>query len=418
MADGGDYEKAKLGPQLPTEIASGLKDEDFYRLYKEGAIQRREGGMALSEDNWEEELDAMPLFMKKTPTQEDIDKNPQLQALQAMIHEDSTPESRAESHKDHGNSLLAEAKKMKGVSKKVKTAEFKKVLQAYDAALAEECKDAKLTSVIHSNKAAVNLLLGNRRTAINDCKAAIELNPENVKAYWRGCTANVQLEHYDAAIEFADGGLRIDPTNKTLAAERQKAVKEKGAINKKARQKAAQVRKKEKKDAELLAAFKSRRLKFQKPVEIELDVSMKGVRAAGGEVFIDDQRQLHWPMILLYPEHQQTDFIQDCAETHAFEDHLAIMFNPKDSIPWDAENKYKAGALSVYFETQPERDYMKTKLVRVQPDVMLGEAIQDARYTLVDLTPAFFVLATGSPFEKKFLEQHNYDGAVLAPPKV
>ena len=255
---------------------------------------------------------------------------------------------------------------------------------------------------------------GNRRKAINDCTAAIQLNPKHIKSYWRACTANIQLEHYVDAIAFADAGLRADPSNKSLVTERQKAVKLKAAADKKARQKAAQIRKKEKRDAALLAAFQKRQLKFQKPVEVELDVSLKGIAAAGGEVYIDDQGLLHWPVSFLYPEHQQTDFIKDFCEGHALGDHLSLMFNEKEQVPWDAERKYHAGKLSVYFETQPEGNaYKKTKLVRIDPRLTLLETVLDPRYTIVDLTPAFFVLVTGSPFEKQFLEQYDYDGAAV-----
>lgn len=238
------------------------------------------------------------------------------------------------------------------------------------------------------------------------------MNPGNIKAYWRACTANQSLEHYAEAIRFADEGLRVDPTNKTLAAERQKAVKLKAVVDKKARQKTAQLRKKEKKDAELLAALKARDLRFQKPIEVELDVSLKGIAAAGGEVFVDESGLLHWPATFLYPEHQQTDFIKDFCEGHEFGDHLDLMFGPRESIPWDMDKKYRAGQLSIYFETQPKGgEYKKTKLVRVDPQLTLLEVMCDKRYTIVDLTPAFFVLAQGSPFEKQFLDRFSFDGA-------
>lgn len=254
---------------------------------------------------------------------------------------------------------------------------------------------------------------GNKRRAINDCKTAIELNPDNVKAYWRACTANTYLGHYAEAIGFADSGLRVDPTNKVLAADRQKAVKLKATVDKRARQIAQTIRKKEQKEASLLAAFTKRKLRFQKPIEVEMDVSLKGIAAAGGEVVLDAQGLLHWPATFLYPEHQQTDFITDFCEGHDLGGQLGLMFGPKESIPWDVDSKYRAGQLSVYFETQPEAAYKKTKMVRVDPRLTLLEAVQDPRYTVVDLTPAFFVLASGSPFEKKFLAQAEYDGAAV-----
>ena len=142
-----------------------------------------------------------------------------------------------------------------------------------------------------------------------------------------------------------------------------------------------------------------------------MDVSLKGIAAAGGEVFLDADGLLHWPATFLYPEHQQTDFIKDFCEGHAFEDHLAFMFGPKESLPWDRDHKYTAKNLSVYFETQPEGGpYKKTVLVKVDPRLTLLEVMRDSRYTVVDLTPAFFVLVAGSPFEADFLKRFEYSG--------
>ena len=51
--------------------------------------------------------------------------NPELQSIQAMIDEDSNPESRALYSKDHANSMLAKAKKIP--NKKGRVQEFHKV---------------------------------------------------------------------------------------------------------------------------------------------------------------------------------------------------------------------------------------------------------------------------------------------------
>jgi hypothetical protein len=46
---------------------------------------------SLDGDDWEEQLEKMPVFMNSSPTQEEIDASPDLQALQALVHEDTTP---------------------------------------------------------------------------------------------------------------------------------------------------------------------------------------------------------------------------------------------------------------------------------------------------------------------------------------
>ncbi len=42
------------------------------------------------------------------------------------------------------------------------------------------------------------------------------------------------------------------------------------------------------------------------------------------KVYIDQQQVLHWPVMLVYPEHQQTDFIQDFNEQTCLADHFEV----------------------------------------------------------------------------------------------
>eukprot|EP00039_Didymoeca_costata_P030572 m.30236 g.30236 ORF g.30236 m.30236 type:complete len:399 (+) comp8186_c0_seq1:209-1405(+) len=398
MATDGDGKK-KAGPVLPPDLASQLDDEEFYRLYKEGAIQRREG--ALTEENWEKEIEEIPLFMTKNPTPEQVARNPDLQAIQQIIAEESTPESRALYCKDHGNQALQRAKKIE--NKPLRVSKMHEALKLYDEGLEEKCEDKELNSILYSNKAAINLILGNSRKVINDCEKAVELNPKNAKAYYRACIASIKIEKYKEAIDWADQGLLVNPTNKSLVDERMKAKKLKAAIEKKERQKAMQARKAAAKETALEKAIKSRGLRLLSTAEGAHNAHDDAMDA---KVYLDDQQYLHWPVTLLYPEHQQTDFIRDFCEHHAFEDHFNIMFSGKDFIPWDTDKKYIHTNLTVYFETQ--KDHLgKIRLINIPNSATLAEALHNKKYHVTDLHPSFFVLVKGSAFEKKFLEGYD-----------
>ena len=300
------------------------------RLYKENAIMRKEG--ALSEDNWEEELEQIPLFMTKAPTAEQVAANPQLQMIQQIVEEESNPESRALYSKDHGNAIFMKAKKMpKSTHMKVRNSEYHKAMKLYDEGLEEKCDNQKLNAILYSNRAAINLLLGNSRKVINDCTEAVKLDKSNIKAYFRAATACSKLENYGEAIEWADNGLFIDPANKTLMDARTKANKAKGAIDKEARKKAMQKKKEEKAAKELSTAIAARGIQLTKGVETEM--KQRTTRGGGvvevgggGNVYLDSDGMLHWPLLILYPEHKQTDFIQDFNEGSRFQDHLENMF--------------------------------------------------------------------------------------------
>lgn len=48
----------------------------------------------------------------------------------------------------------------------------------------------------------------------------------------------------------------------------------------------------------------------------ELDLNgLVSQEATGARVFLDESGALHWPVLFLYPEHNQTDFISAFCET-------------------------------------------------------------------------------------------------------
>lgn len=359
----------------------------------------------MSQDNWEEEIEQIPLFMTKAPTAEQVASNPQLQMIQQIIEEESTPESRAIYSKDHGNEIFMKAKKAK-TNVRVRNQEFHKAMKLYDEGLEEMCDNAKLNAILHCNRAAINLLLGNSRKVITDCAEAIKLDKSNVKAYFRAASACSKLENYSEAIEWADKGLSIDPANKTLVDARTKANKAKGAIDKAARKKAQMKKKAEKAAKELSTAIAARGIQLKEGIETEMKQhdARKGVvdTVSGGEVFLDSDGMLHWPMAFLYPEHKQTDFIKDFNEGTMFQDHLEMMF--AERVPWDSDGKYRPGSLSLYYETQKDAK-KRTTVVEVDPGSVLLDVMIDKRYCVEDMTPAIFILSKGSPFEKQFFER-------------
>ena len=57
-------------------------------LAKKGPQKYKDG---FSEDNWEEEIEQIPLFMSKSPDVIDPERSPALAALQLLKYEDATP---------------------------------------------------------------------------------------------------------------------------------------------------------------------------------------------------------------------------------------------------------------------------------------------------------------------------------------
>nr|XP_055069498.1 tetratricopeptide repeat protein 4 isoform X2 [Misgurnus anguillicaudatus] len=354
---------------------------------------------------FKKEFDKVPMFMKTAPEEINPEKHPDLACIQSMIHDDErTPEEQARSLKDEGNEYFKEKN-------------YKKAVVSYTAGLKKNCVDLELNAVLYTNRAAAHFYLGNMRSSYNDATAAKKLKPDHIKAILRGAQCCMELRNHAEALEWCDEGLRLLPTDKKLLELRAKADKHKREAERDARK--AQIKaKKEKNEREaLLAAIKERGIKLLKPepsqhrasdgedddggssralADLELD-GIGSQEATGARVYMDEQGLLHWPVLFLYPEHSQTDFISAFCENSSFIDHLAVMFG-EELPPWDTERKYRPQNLQLFFE-----DHEKGNLYQVDLEKSLLNVLQNQRCTVKAGTPSFIVLVSGSPFCKQYL---------------
>lgn len=365
---------------------------------------------AFNESNWEEEFEKVPMFMKTAPEEIDPLKNPDLACIQSIIHDDDRPpEERAKSLKDEGNDYFKEKN-------------YKKAIVAYTEGLKKNCSDSDLNAILYTNRAAAHFHLGNMRSALNDATAARKLKSDHIKAIIRGAQCCMELHNYAEALQWCDEGLRILPTEKKLQELRAKADKQKRAAERDAR-KAKAKEKKERTDRDaLLAAVKERGIKLMpgqrqhRSSDSEEDDAAEGSaanmaelhldgfstqEATGAQVYLDEQGVLHWPVLFLYPEYRQTDFISAFCENSSFIDHLTVMFG-EELPPWDTDKKYSPQNLQLFIE-----DHEKGHIYEVDVTKSLLSVLQHTRCSVKQGTPSFIILVKGSPFCKQFLSDEK-----------
>ncbi|KAK7155347.1 hypothetical protein R3I93_010093 [Phoxinus phoxinus] len=362
---------------------------------------------AFNESNWEEEFNKVPMFMKTAPENIDPEKNPDLACIQSIIHDDDrTPEEQARGLKDEGNDYFKEKN-------------YKKSVVSYTEGLKKNCMDLELNAILYTNRAAAHFYLGNMRSALNDATAAKKLKPDHVKAIIRGAQCSLELRNYVGVLQWCDEGLKLFPTDKKLLELRATADKLKREADKDSRKAKVKAKKEQNEKKALLAAIKERGIKLLKTelsrhrgsdsedddghggasralADLELD-GMGSQEATGARVFMDEQGVLHWPVLFLYPEHNQTDFISAFCENSSFMDHLAVMFG-EELPPWDTERKYQPQNLQLFFE-DPEKGH----LYQVDLETSLLNVLQHQRCFLKAGSPSFIVLVSGSLFSKQFL---------------
>jgi len=89
----------------------------------------------------------------------------------------------------------------------------KDACEFYTAGLEVRCDDRVLVAQLFSNRAHAQILLKMFVEAVDDCRKAIEIDPKNMKAYFRGAKASLNLELNRNAIDFCEAGLRQDPND-------------------------------------------------------------------------------------------------------------------------------------------------------------------------------------------------------------
>nr|XP_054764245.1 tetratricopeptide repeat protein 4-like [Lytechinus pictus] len=386
----GKAEAKKLAEKLDKDIDDFIETLPKSR-YKDG----------FSEDNWEEEFDKIPLFMKEAP--ENIEDCPELQAFQQIKYasEESTKEDNALTHKNDGNQWFK--KKM-----------YKPAVTAYTEGLDQKCADKEINAVLYTNRAAAHYHLGNHRSSLNDAKEALNLKPDHLKALNRTIDCCMQLKEYGEAIQWCDKALQIYSSDKKIQDLRIQASKLKKSADKEKRKKQLEEKKQRAAEEKLIAALKVRNLRFvSDPVEGQdgepeeqakaFVTSLVSNEPSGRHmVSLDDEGVLQWPVRFLYPEHGHSDLISAFNEDTRFIDHLVVMFSSKEAPPeWDQERKYQVTNLKVYFE-----DYDERKLVELNADLTLKAGLQHPRYHIVGGVPTFFVLSTATPYHEQFLKKY------------
>jgi Cns1/TTC4 Wheel domain len=187
-------------------------------------------------------------------------------------------------------------------------------------------------------------------------------------------SALFKLVKIPEALTTASAGLKLDPSNQALGAllEKIKAKKaEQDTIE--ARKREGQERLMRERHA-LGQALKKRGIKYRKsPGGRAPDLPEDAVMQLEGDKQSPDST-LVFPVMVLYPLHMQSDFIQAFQETHTLAQHLEYLLPP----PWDVSSAYVTGNVEAYMETT------EGGLVKWGKNVELGKLLGGGKVEVLD----------------------------------
>ncbi|PVI00519.1 TPR repeat protein-like protein [Periconia macrospinosa] len=310
------------------------------------------------------EMNRMPLFMTTLDeTDGEGGENIALEALKALAYEGTRYEI-AENFRQQGNECAREkqwndAKEFyskaiaalkappKEPDPEDEIEEGVRVMEIGDEPELDEeeerRKEAGVEEACYVNRALCNLEKKNYRSSIQDCASTLRLNPSNIKAFYRSGIACLALDKLPEATDACTRGLSLDPENVSLKSLQTKIASRKTYLEgvEKARrereEKAASER------ATLGLALKARNIKTR-TTEQAPDLEDASIKL---ENPLDPSSTLTFPVILLYPQHSQSDFVKAFSEFDTISQHLEYIF----PLPWDTNHEYGVEGVEVYMET-------------------------------------------------------------------
>ncbi|RAR03281.1 tetratricopeptide repeat protein 4 [Stemphylium lycopersici] len=335
-------------------------------------------------DDLLKEMNRMPLFMTSLDeTDGEGGMNEALEALRAMAYEGTRAEI-AENFRQQGNECArakqwSDAKEfynkaiaaLKGPqTSRDPDAEGPDVIDVEVDEQEEAKKERAIGEAVYVNRALCNLEKKNYRSCIQDCVAALHINPSNVKAFYRSATAGLELNKLDEAAWACNKGLSLDPANAPL-----KALKTKIDTRKKYIESVEKARKEREAKAAserttLALALKARNILTRstaKPPDLE-DATVKLDNS------MDPSSLLSFPVILLYPMDSQSDFVKAFSEREKLDDHLSYIF----PLPWDTNHEYAMDKVEAYMETS------SGGLIKVGKKMSLGKVLGSGKPEIVD----------------------------------
>ncbi|EXJ80623.1 hypothetical protein A1O3_06907 [Capronia epimyces CBS 606.96] len=358
--------------------------EELYSEHVNAPVQNH-----ISDKSFEEivqEMSKTPLFMNSLDEATDEDgQNIMVEAIKALQYEGTKSEI-AQGFKDRGNEMVAEKQwsdarefYTKGLAVLVDKTEDK-----WDkpADMDVEIKQrTALEEQLYTNRALCNLELKNYRSTTLDCAAALRINPSNVKAHYRSASALLALDKVLEALDVGSRGLKIDPDNTALKKLLEQIRTRAKAKEEQDRCRQAELRRRQQEKGTLEAALKARKIQVRGSTQ---PPNLEDAEIRLSPDPLSPTSLLEFPVMLLYPMNNQSDFIKAWAEKDTISQHLSYIL----PLPWDGKNEYRQDTVDCYMDT------INGGLVKIGKKLTLLEALSNGKTEVVDGLVRIYVVPT------------------------
>lgn len=221
----------------------------------------------------------------------------------------------------------------------------------------------------------------NYRSTTLDSAAALRINPNNIKAHFRSASALFALDKVLEALDVASRGIKLDANNAALAKLLDK-IRERAKVREaQDRRRVAEHQRRRQEQSVLQAVLKAKKIQVRGS-QNSPNLEDASIRLSPDP--LSPASLLEFPVMLLYPMHNQSDLIKAWAEKTAITDHLSYIL----PLPWDSKNQYKLATVECYMDT------ISGGLMKVGKKLTLLEVLSNGKTEVVDGLVRIFVVPT------------------------
>lgn len=235
----------------------------------------------------------------------------------------------------------------------------------------------------------------NYRSATLDCGAVLKVNPNNIKAHYRSASALFALDKIYEALDVCYRGLKLDESNQAMKTLLEKIQKRSRVLEERDRKRRAEQSRKRQEKVTLLTALKARNISLKgsgKPPPDTADAELRLVPDP-----LSPKSTLEFPTMLLYPLHNQSDFIKAFAEKDAIQQHLDYIL----PLPWDTKGEYRAKTVECYMDT------ISGGLLKVGKKVSLLEVLSNDKVEILDGIVRIYVVPPGGQWIEEIRKKRS-----------
>jgi hypothetical protein len=278
------------------------------------------------------------------------------------------------------------------------------------AATVDADASRNLRAVVNANIAAVHLAGGHFISALQASSEALRSGGGS-KAAWRAAKACLALGRASSCLEFCDLGrsLSTDISVDAFAGIAKDAALMLKAQRSNAKSSASAAFDRTASLARVRAACAERHISTGPPL-------FGGMHRTSAHPYIDANDELHWPLMILYPEHGQSDWVVDVSESMCAGDFVDNVLAESPEWVSSANLSYTPNTVDIFFKARPckitplhrawstdalgdvpEDDPRGSDWVLVPREAPLLLIIAQPSYVVADI-PLIYLVIRGSPF--------------------